>query len=94
MIFHVNLNFHMICCSFVNNFKSSLKDSHNFFIQSLPLYTSCLFSMLLNEDIVDTEKPDAICLDGALSDIWYWLYFSVFKRRYNITKIFIFSIVN
>ena len=50
--------------------------------------------MLLNEDIVDTEKPDAICLDGALSDIWYWLYFSVFKRRYNITKIFIFSIVN
>ena len=39
----------------------SLKDSQNFFIQSLPLYTSCLFSMLLNDDIVDIEKPDGIC---------------------------------
>ena len=39
----------------------SLKNSQNFFIQSLPLYISCLFSMLLKEDIVDTEKPDGIC---------------------------------
>ena len=39
----------------------SLKDSQNFFIQSLPLYASCLFSMLLNEDIIDLEKPDGIC---------------------------------
>ena len=31
----------------------SLKDSQNFFMQSLPLYTSCLFSRLLNNDIVD-----------------------------------------
>ena len=35
----------------------SLKCSHNFFIQSLPLYTSWLFSMLLNGNI----KPDGIC---------------------------------
>ena len=33
----------------------SFKNSQNFLIQSL-----CLFSMLLNEDIVDTEKPDGI----------------------------------
>ena len=26
------------------------------------LYTSCLFSMLLNYDIIDIEKPDGICL--------------------------------
>ena len=39
----------------------SLKDSQNFFIQSLALYTSCLLSTLLNDDIVDTEKPDGIC---------------------------------
>ena len=44
----------------------SLKDSQNFFMQSLPLYTS---SMLLNEDFVDIEKPDGIysltfALDG------------------------------
>ena len=39
----------------------SLKDSQNFLIQSLPLYTSCSFSMLLNEDIVNIEKRDGIC---------------------------------
>ena len=30
-------------------------------MQSLPLYTSCLFSMLLKENIVDTEKSDGQC---------------------------------
>ena len=30
-------------------------------MQSLPLYTSSLLSMLLNDDIVDIEKPDGIC---------------------------------
>ena len=61
------------CCSFVNNFlfiflklifftERSLKNSQNFFIKSFHLYTSCLFSMLLNEDIEDNEKPDEICL--------------------------------
>ena len=60
------------CCSFVDNFiffflkliifiACSLKDSQNFFMQFLPLYISCLFSMLLNEDIVDIKKPDRIC---------------------------------
>ena len=39
----------------------SLKNSRNFFVQSLPPYTSCLSSLLLNEDIVDIEKPDRIC---------------------------------
>ena len=39
----------------------SLKNSQNFLRQSLPLYTSCLFSMLLNQDIVDIEKSDGIC---------------------------------
>ena len=35
------------------------KDSQNFFMKSIPLYTSCKFSMLLN---VDIEKPDGISL--------------------------------
>ena len=39
----------------------SLQDSQNFFMQSLPLHTSRLFSMLLNDDIVDIEQPDGIC---------------------------------
>ena len=30
-------------------------------MQSFPLYTSCLFSILLNEDFVNTERPDGIC---------------------------------
>ena len=37
----------------------SLKNSQNFFIQSLPLYKSCVFSMLLKKDVA--EKPDGIC---------------------------------
>ena len=32
----------------------------NFFIQSLPLNTSSLFSILLKEDLVDIEKPNGI----------------------------------
>ena len=40
----------------------SLKDSQNFFIHSLSLHTSCVFSLLLNEDTVDFEKPNGICL--------------------------------
>ena len=39
----------------------SLKASKNFFMQSLPLCTSCLFSMFLNDDIREIEKPDGIC---------------------------------
>ena len=38
----------------------SLKDSQKFSIQSLPLYTSCLFFMILNNDIVEFEKNDGI----------------------------------
>ena len=30
-------------------------------MQSLPLHTSCLFSMALNDNILDIEKPDGIC---------------------------------
>ena len=30
-------------------------------MQSLPTYTLCLFSMLLNVDIADIEKADKIC---------------------------------
>ena len=58
------------CCTFVYNFTfileltifiaSSLKNSRNLFMQSLLLCTSCLFSMFLNEDIIDIEKWDGI----------------------------------
>ena len=33
----------------------------NLFAQSLTLYTSSLFSILLNDDTVAIEKPDGIC---------------------------------
>ena len=45
----------------------SLKELQNFFMQSLPLYTSCLFSMILN-DFVDIEKPDGICSFTSVVD--------------------------
>ena len=57
------LNFHMIpaailsLTSFLSFLKfilfttCSLKDWETFFIQSLPLYTSCLFSTILNHDM-------------------------------------------
>ena len=66
------LHFHMISAtlllitSFLFFFKliisiaCCLKDSLNFSMQSLPLHTSCLFYMFLNEEIVDIEKPDVV----------------------------------
>ena len=44
---------------FISN-ECSLKDSRNLSIQSLPLYTSSLFSVFLNDDIVDIEEHDRI----------------------------------
>ena len=55
----------------------SLKDLQNFFIQSLPLFRSCLFSMLLDEDIVDIEKPDGIYLVNEFSGLF--LHPSIFS---------------
>ena len=57
--------------AFVNNFifffskliffiAFSLKNSLNLFMQSLSLYTSCLFSVLLNKGFIDIEKSDGI----------------------------------
>ena len=61
------------------------KDSQNFFIQSLPLFTSCLFSMLLNDDILDTEKPDGICLPIFVMNefLGLFLHSSVFSIEHS-----------
>ena len=63
----------------------SLKDSQNFFIQCLPLYTSCLFSMLLNDDIVDIEKFDGICLPTFVVNEFSGLFLrpSVFSIKHS-----------
>ena len=64
MVFAVRL---LIFFKLIIFIASSLKDSNSkfedlkLFIQSLPRYTSCLFLMSLNEDIVDTEKPGGVC---------------------------------
>ena len=39
---------------------SFLKDLQNVFIQSLPLKILRLFSMFLDDDIVDSEKPNGM----------------------------------
>ena len=43
-------------------------------MQSLPLCTSCLFSMLLNEDIVDIEKPNGKFLLAFVIDEFSGLF--------------------
>ena len=63
----------------------SLKDSQNYFMQSLPVYTSCLFSMLLNDDIVDFEKPDGICSSTFVANEFWELFLhpSFFSIKYS-----------
>ena len=46
----------------------SLKDSQKFFMQSLPLHISCLFYLLLNDNITETGKPDRICSSTFAAD--------------------------
>ena len=48
----------------------SLKDSQNLQMkmQSLPLYTPCLFYMILNYYFVDNEKSDGICSTNFVVD--------------------------
>ena len=38
-----------------------IKYSQNFLVQLLLKYTSSLFSIFLNDDIVDIEQPDGMC---------------------------------
>ena len=58
----------------------SPKDSQNLFMQSLLLYRSSLFSMLLNDDIVDIEKPDGL-FSGLFSGLF--LHPSIFSIKYS-----------
>ena len=62
----------------------SLKDSQNFFMQSLPLYTSGLFSMLSNYGSVDVKKPDGICSPTFAEDEFSGLFLhpSFFSIKY------------
>ena len=83
------------CCSFLNNFiylfsklitfiVCSLKDSQKFFMLSLPLCISCLFSILSNDDIIDIEKPDGICSLTLVLDefVGFFLHPSVFSTKH------------
>ena len=62
----------------------SLKDSQNFFMQSLTLYTLWLFSILFNDNIVDIEKPDGTCsisfVVDTLSRLFLHLYIFPIKH--------------
>ena len=64
----------------------SVKNLQNFLMQSLPLYMLCLFSMLLDEDIADIEKPDGIYLLTFVVDEFSGLFlhpsiFSIIHSR-------------
>ena len=43
-------------------------------MKSLLPYTSCLFSILLNDDIVDIEKPDGIYSASFATDEFSGLF--------------------
>ena len=43
-------------------------------MQSLSLYTSCLYSILLNDDVVDIDKPDGICSLTFVTDEFSGLF--------------------
>ena len=63
----------------------SLQYPQNFFIQSLALYVSYLFSMLPNKDIIDIKKPDGICLLTFAVDEFSGLFshFSIYTQDLN-----------
>ena len=70
----------------VNFIACALKDLQNVFIQYSPLYTSGLFSMLLNNDTVGIEKPYGICSltfaeDGFSELLLYPSNFSIIHSR-------------
>ena len=54
-------------------------------MQSLPLYTSFLISMLLNHDIIDIEKPDGICSPTFVVDEFSGLFLhpSIFSIKHS-----------
>ena len=54
-------------------------------MQSLPLYTLNLFSMLLNDDIVDTEKLGDICSPTFVVGEFSGLFFhpSIFSIKHS-----------
>ena len=62
-----------------------LKDPQNVLMKFLPLYTSCLFSMLLNDDIVDIEEPGGICLLNFVAEKCSGLFLhpSAFSLKYS-----------
>ena len=54
-------------------------------MESLPMYTFFSFSMLLNGNITDLEKPDRICLPTIVIDklSGLLLHPSIFSSKYS-----------
>ena len=71
--------------SFLNQFFSFrvLLRIRKTFMQSLPLNTSCLFRTPLNDNIVDTEKPDGIYSPTFVADNFSGLFLhpSIFSLK-------------
>ena len=63
----------------------SLKDSKTFFMQSLPLDISCLFSIVLNDDVGDIEKADGKCSPTSVADEFSGLFLhpSIFSIKHS-----------
>ena len=67
----------------------SLKDLQNFFIQSFPLYTSCLFSIPPNVHIVEIEYLSGTCSPTFfVGDLFKIIFTSIhsFSQRFKICR--------
>ena len=89
--FHIILAALLLIASFFPfkiNYYHCIQSSANFFIKSLPLYTSCLYSMLLNEDITVIEKPVPLLLFWINFQDYFYIhqYFLLYIRVCMKTK--------
>ena len=71
--------FHIFLKKWIIFIASSLKDSQIYLRQSLPLYTLCLFSVLVIDDIVDIKKPDGMCSTAFLKNNFKDSFFRFFQ---------------
>ena len=60
----------------------ALSKIHKTFMRFLPINTSCLFSIFLNDDIVDIEKPAHTATRRRGDVVTTSLYTSQQRRRY------------
>ena len=84
-------NFNFFALKLIIFIMCSFKNSQNFLMQYLPLYTSCLF-MLLNKYIVNIEKSDGMRSPTLIVDKCSALF--LHRSIFSIIRLYLFCINN